>query len=89
MTVSFEEGAWEEYLYWQKTDRKILQKINEWIKSIQREPFTGVGKTETCVLSERLLVSKNQLRTSPGLSSGCGEWANCDHPVSVTLWMRN
>jgi toxin YoeB len=46
MTVSFEEGAWEEYLYWQKTDRKILQKINELIKSIQREPFTGVGKPE-------------------------------------------
>lgn len=46
MTVSFEVGAWEEYLYWQKTDRKILQKINEWIKSIQREPFTGVGTPE-------------------------------------------
>ena len=46
MIVSFEEGAWEESLYWQKTDRKILQIINELIKSIQREPFTGVGKPE-------------------------------------------
>jgi len=46
MTVSFEEGAWEEYLHWQVTDRKILQKINELIKSFQREPFTGVGKPE-------------------------------------------
>ena len=46
MTVSFEEGALEEYLYWQKTDRKILQKINELIKSIQREPFAGIGKPE-------------------------------------------
>jgi len=46
MIVSFEEGAWVESLYWQKTDRKVLQKINELIKSIQREPFTGVGKPE-------------------------------------------
>lgn len=38
--------AWSEYLYWQKTDKKILNKINELIKDIQRNPFTGLGKPE-------------------------------------------
>ncbi|MGL5806123.1 MAG: Txe/YoeB family addiction module toxin [Xenococcaceae cyanobacterium] len=46
MKVCFSEDAWEEYLYWQKTDRKIVKKIHELIKSIKREPFTGVGKPE-------------------------------------------
>ena len=46
MMICFEEGAWEEYLYWQKTDSKILKKINELIQSIQREPFAGIGKPE-------------------------------------------
>jgi toxin YoeB len=44
--VCFTEDAWEEYLYWQKTARKIVKKINELIKSIKREPFIGVGKPE-------------------------------------------
>jgi toxin YoeB len=46
MTICFEEGAWEEYLYWQNADTKILKKINELIRSIQREPFAGIGKPE-------------------------------------------
>jgi toxin YoeB len=44
--VCFTEDAWEEYLYWQKTDRKIVKKIHELIKLIKREPFTGTGKPE-------------------------------------------
>ena len=46
MKVGFEEGAWEEYLYWQKTDKKILKKINDLIKEIKRTPFEGTGKPE-------------------------------------------
>jgi len=42
----FSEHAWEDYLYWQRTDRKILQRINTLIKEIQRAPFEGVGKPE-------------------------------------------
>lgn len=38
--------AWEDYLYWHQTDKAIFQKINELIKAIDREPFTGVGKPE-------------------------------------------
>ncbi len=46
MKVVFSEHAWGEYLYWQKTDRKVVQRINALIRDIQREPFEGVGKPE-------------------------------------------
>jgi toxin YoeB len=42
----FSEHAWEDYLYWQRTDRKILQRINALIKGVQRTPFAGIGKPE-------------------------------------------
>jgi toxin YoeB len=42
----FSEHAWEDYLYWQRTDRKILQRINALIKEVQRTPFAGIGKPE-------------------------------------------
>jgi toxin YoeB len=44
--IIFSEHAWDEYLYWQSTDRKVLQRINSLIKDIQRTPFEGVGKPE-------------------------------------------
>ena len=46
MKVGFDDGAWEEYLYWQKIDKKILKKINDLIKEIQKTPFEGTGKPE-------------------------------------------
>lgn len=46
MDLIFTENAWEDYLYWQKMDKKMVQKINELIKSIQRTPFEGIGKPE-------------------------------------------
>lgn len=42
----FSDHAWEDYLYWQKTDQKILNRINILIKDIQRNPFEGIGKPE-------------------------------------------
>jgi toxin YoeB len=42
----FAENAWEDYLYWQKTDKKILKRINTLIKDITRKPFEGIGKPE-------------------------------------------
>jgi len=42
----FAEKAWDDYLYWQKTDKKILKRINTLIKDIKRDPFEGVGKPE-------------------------------------------
>nr|MBL8411838.1 Txe/YoeB family addiction module toxin [Dechloromonas sp.] len=46
MKLVFAEEAWEDYLYWQKQDRKMLERINKLIRDIQREPFAGVGKPE-------------------------------------------
>ena len=47
MILSFSKNAWEDYLYWQKIDKKILKKINTLIKEIQRTPFEGIGKPES------------------------------------------
>ena len=46
MNLIFSSKAWDEYLYWQKTDKKILNRINTIIKDIQRSPFEGIGKPE-------------------------------------------
>ena len=46
MKLTFSAKAWEEYLYWQKTDKAILKRINTLIRDIQREPFVGIGKPE-------------------------------------------
>jgi toxin YoeB len=42
----FSEHAWSDYLYWQKTDKKILKRINFLIKDIRRSPHEGIGKPE-------------------------------------------
>lgn len=46
MVLTFTENAWEDYLYWQKVDKKMVKKINELIKVIRRTPFEGIGKPE-------------------------------------------
>ena len=46
MKLVFAEKAWEDYLYWQKTDKKILKRINALIKDITCDPFEGIGKPE-------------------------------------------
>lgn len=46
MKLLFSEQAWEDYLYWQKHDRKLLQRINELIRDVSRSPFAGIGKPE-------------------------------------------
>jgi len=46
VSLVFSEHAWEDYLYWQQTDNKILKRINQLIKEIQRSPFQGIGKPE-------------------------------------------
>ena len=46
MKPIFSENAWEDYLYWQKTDKKLLNRINKLIKETKRQPFEGVGKPE-------------------------------------------
>ena len=46
MKLIFSENAWDDYLYWQKTDRKLLRRINSLIQDILRSPFKGIGKPE-------------------------------------------
>ena len=46
MKKRFSDCAWEDYLYWQKTDKKMLKKINEILLDIDRHPFEGIGKPE-------------------------------------------
>ncbi len=46
MTLTFSSIAWKDYLYWQKTDKAVLKRINGLIKEIQRNPYEGIGKPE-------------------------------------------
>lgn len=46
MNILFVEDAWEDYLYWQRTDKGKLKRINELIKVCLREPYSGIGKPE-------------------------------------------
>ena len=46
MKLIFADAAWEDYLYWQKQDRKVLERINRLVQEVKRKPFSGVGKPE-------------------------------------------
>ncbi len=46
MKLVFAEQAWEDYLHWQETDKKMLKRINSLIKETTRTPFEGTGKPE-------------------------------------------
>lgn len=46
MKITFTPEAWQDYLYWQKLDTKILRRVNELIKVVVRTPFDGKGKPE-------------------------------------------
>ena len=46
MKLIWSSSSWEEYLYWQKVDKKNLKRINELIKACMRTPFEGIGKPE-------------------------------------------
>jgi toxin YoeB len=46
MKIVFAEQAWEDYLYWQAHDAKLLARVNVLIKECARTPFSGIGKPE-------------------------------------------
>jgi len=46
MKYIFVDESWEDYLYWQKTDKKTLKRINDLLKDISRNPFIGIRKPE-------------------------------------------
>lgn len=46
MKKVFSDQAWDDYLYWQKTDKRILKRINTLLKNIDRNQYEGIGKPE-------------------------------------------
>lgn len=46
MTKIWSDSAWEDYLEWQASDRKMLRRVNELIRDTERDPFRGLGKPE-------------------------------------------
>ena len=46
MNLTFSPRAWEDYLYWQNSDARVVERINELLKDIVRHPFIGIGKPE-------------------------------------------
>lgn len=47
MHLLWTEEAWEDYLYWQRQDRKTLKRVNQLVRDIQRSPHDGIGKPES------------------------------------------
>jgi toxin YoeB len=47
MIISFTPNGWDDYSFWQQQDPQVLNKINELIKDISRDPFNGIGKPES------------------------------------------
>ena len=46
MILAFTSRAWADYIYWQQTDARTVERINELLKDVVRNPFTGIGKPE-------------------------------------------
>jgi toxin YoeB len=46
MNLLWTPNAWDDYLHWQRTDRKVLETVNRLIEDIKRDPFKGLGKPE-------------------------------------------
>lgn len=46
MNKIFSDNAWEEYTSFLKEDRKILKRIHELLKDIDRNGHEGIGKPE-------------------------------------------
>ena len=46
MKIVVAAQAWEDYLYWQQQDKRVVRRINELIEAAKREPFSGIGKPE-------------------------------------------
>ncbi|MEO8197459.1 MAG: Txe/YoeB family addiction module toxin [Thermoanaerobaculia bacterium] len=46
MNLIFADAAWEDYLYWQKQDKRIVERIHILIRETRRSPHPGTGKPE-------------------------------------------
>lgn len=46
MKLVLSQSAWEDYLHWQASDSKLLERLNQLLRECQRHPFKGTGKPE-------------------------------------------
>ena len=46
MKIVWARDAWDDYLYWQSADAKVVRLINDLINDTRRSPFRGLGKPE-------------------------------------------
>jgi len=46
MNIQFSSRGWDDYIYWQQFDKKVLKKINDLLNDISRSPYEGIGKPE-------------------------------------------
>jgi toxin YoeB len=46
MILCWASNGWDDYLYWQKQDKKVLKRINTLIKDMMRNPYDGIGDPE-------------------------------------------
>lgn len=46
MRLIFSSSAWEDYHFWQETDKRMLKRINTLIREAASDPFAGIGKPE-------------------------------------------
>ncbi len=44
--IAWSDEAWEDYVGWQQTDKRMLKRINALLKDVMRTPFSGIGKPE-------------------------------------------
>lgn len=44
--IQWDFDAWEDYLYWQAQDKKMIKRINQLVKDMQRNHYEGIGKPE-------------------------------------------
>jgi toxin YoeB len=88
MNITFSSQAWEEYLYWQRTDPAMVAKINNLLNVIRRTPFEGLGKPEALkhglrgfwsrrITDEHRLVYR--ISGEKGINQVCEEAQCCYH----------
>jgi toxin YoeB len=78
MRLIFSDSAWQDYLWFQDRDRKLLKRINALIKDITRTPFKGIGKPEglKANLSAMYLLLLKYLEKLPGATRADDEGRN-------------
>ena len=69
--LQWDFDAWEDYLYWQQHDKKIVKRINQLIKDMMRNPFEGIGKPEPLKekQKEQAIKQAKKLLTREGIIS--------------------